>query len=311
MDIKAYYLNNDKLGKESVKKNYSCINGILPTWIELKSDGSLLEKQTSDEVEFLKGFFKRENIIPLVQNYQLDSVVSNLFIDNSLLWDKGIVNFIDFISKYNISGINLDLEGINKNNREKFIDFIMKAVESFHNNSYRIGFSIPAKSKDNNSNWTGAYDYKILGKFADELLIMAYDYHWSGGVPGPIAPLFWVQDVIDYMIINIPLEKIYLGIPLYGYDWYVNNDNKARGLSYIQIENIIKKYDITPEWDQESQSPYFRYNDVNGIHEVWFENENSIMKKLKLVKEYQLAGVVFWRIGLEDKRIWSTLGGLF
>ena len=40
-------------------------------------------------------------------------------------------------------------------------------------------------------NWW-VYDYKALGLQADRVRIMTYDYSWSGGPAGPIAPKWWV-----------------------------------------------------------------------------------------------------------------------
>ncbi|MFW6270270.1 MAG: glycosyl hydrolase family 18 protein, partial [Bacillota bacterium] len=60
------------------------------------------------------------------------------------------------------------------------------------------------------------------------------------------------------------------------------------------------------EWDQESKTPYYKYEDEQGRHEIWFENKTSINKKLELVQQYQLAGAVFWRLGLEDPAIWNN-----
>ena len=47
---------------------------------------------------------------------------------------------------------------------------------------------------------------------------MAYDYHWNGSPPGPIAPIGWVRSVISYARTQIPASRLVLGNPLSGYD---------------------------------------------------------------------------------------------
>ena len=37
-----------------------------------------------------------------------------------------------------------------------------------------------------------------LGQAVDRFRIMTYDYHWSGGGPGPVAPIYWCQEVMEY-----------------------------------------------------------------------------------------------------------------
>jgi len=71
---------------------------------------------------------------------------------------------------------------------------------------------------DQQDNWSSAFDYAAIGKYADWVQIMTYDEHWSGGTPGPIASLPWVENVIKYAITVIPKEKILLGVAAYGYD---------------------------------------------------------------------------------------------
>ena len=49
-----------------------------------------------------------------------------------------------------------------------------------------------------------------------------------------VAPLPNVRQVLDYAVTEIPREKIYLGIPYYGYDWplpFRQGETQARSLS--------------------------------------------------------------------------------
>ena len=64
-----------------------------------------------------------------------------------------------------------------------------------------------------------AQDYAALGHSADRVVVMAYDWHWAFSAPGPIAPTWWVDDVLDYATSVVPPEKLALGVGLYGYDW--------------------------------------------------------------------------------------------
>jgi spore germination protein YaaH len=48
---------------------------------------------------------------------------------------------------------------------------------------------------------------------------MAYDYHRPGTSPGPVAPLAWVEANIQNTLQTVPPEKLWLGIPGYGYRW--------------------------------------------------------------------------------------------
>ena len=48
--------------------------------------------------------------------------------------------------------------------------------------------------------WSGpqAQDWQRLGAAVDFFKIMTYDFHYSTSEPGPIAPLAWVDEVLDF-----------------------------------------------------------------------------------------------------------------
>lgn len=64
-----------------------------------------------------------------------------------------------------------------------------------------------------------AHDYEGIGEASNAVL--AYDLRM--GVfrrpPMAVAPLPSVRRVLDYGVTAIPPEKIYMGMPNYGYDW--------------------------------------------------------------------------------------------
>lgn len=304
-DIMGFHLNYNKAGLRTIEVNHQKIDQLIPASLEVKSDGKLLIKKLSQK---LFNLFEKEEISPMIQNFELSSKVSNQLIKDQKAINNLINNLLSYFSSNNFCELCIDIEGVSYKNKKQFTDFISRLTSVFHQKGYTISIAIPAKSENNmDSTWSGAYDYKALGEIVDKIIIMAYDYHWVGGPPGPIAPIFWVQDVIDYSIIEIPLNKIYLALGFYGYDWTLNNDSKARGLVYNQIMNIVKSNNVDIEWDPDSQTPYFKYNLHGDKHEVWFENRASIEKKIKLLEEFNLKGVAFWRLGQEDSDVWKIL----
>ncbi|MFW6287226.1 MAG: glycosyl hydrolase family 18 protein [bacterium] len=301
--VLGFHLAYSKSGLETIKERHELLDQIIPTWLEVYADGEIKINQSNKLIE---AFLDKDLIIPMVQNADLDSSISNDFISNQEAVNDFINNIILYLKEEKLNEICIDIEGVNYENKGLFTKFIKKTADVFHKHDFSLGVVVPAKLENNqDSTWSGAYDYSSLAEVVDKVIIMAYDFHWPGGSPGPIAPLSWVQDVVDYAIMEIPLEKLILGLGLYGYDWIINVEEPARGLVFEQIRKKLQKYNKKIEWDQESQSPYFRYKKQDEEHEVWFENKESIGKKLNLAREFQLKGVVFWRLGQEDPDIWS------
>ncbi|MEJ6950659.1 glycosyl hydrolase family 18 protein [Natronospora cellulosivora (SeqCode)] len=302
-EIMGFHLVNNSFGLKTIEEKHHKIDQLVPTMLEVKEDGELIIKKLRENVF---DFFDKKNISPMIQNFALNSKVSNRLITKQSAINYLLDNLISYMSRYNYNDLCLNIEGVSYENKEVFTDFVKQITEALHNRGYGLSIAIPAKCENNqDSTWSGAYDYKALGEIVDKIIIMAYDFHWVGGPPGPIAPIFWIQDVIDFAIMEIPLEKIYLALGFYGYDWSINTDDRARGLVYRQVMNLVDRYNTNVEWDPDSQTPYVRYRSDGIKHEIWFENKESIAKKIKLLREFQLRGVAFWRLGQEDPDVWN------
>ncbi|MFW6281551.1 MAG: glycosyl hydrolase family 18 protein [bacterium] len=304
-EVMGFHLVNNRSGLKTIQEHYKKIDQLIPTLLEVKGSGKVISKNMEDKA---LDFFRKKDIVPMVQNYNLESDISNKLISDKKAWSVFINSILKYMSNNCYQELCLDIEGVGYSQKDTFNSFIKETTNELHKKGYSLSIAVPAKSENNkDSTWSGAYDYMELGKIVDKVIIMAYDYHWVGGPSGPIAPIFWVQDVIDFAIMEIPLEKIYLALGFYGYDWGLNTENRARGLIYNQIMNIAERHKSTVEWDPDSQSPYLRYT-LDGIkHEIWFENRESISKKLNLLENFQLKGAAFWRLGQEDPEIWSIL----
>ena len=130
-----------------------------------------------------------------------------------------------------------------------------------------------------------------------------------------VAPLPNVRRVVEYALTEIPAEKLWLGVPLYGYDWplpFVQGRTKARSLSPQEAVALAVRYRVEIQYDQQSQAPWFRYTDeYGGEHEVWFEDARSIQAKLALIPEYGLDGVGYWNLNRPFPQNWRVLNALY
>jgi spore germination protein len=134
--------------------------------------------------------------------------------------------------------------------------------------------------------------------------VMAYDWHWAFSAPGPIAPTWWVDDVLDYATSVVPPEKLALGVGLYGYDW---SGGQARDIRWREADQLATAPGATPGRDPVSGAPYLRYRADGVDHEVWYEDDDSIAAKLKLADAYGVGAVELWRLGAEDPGLWGFL----
>jgi hypothetical protein len=138
---------------------------------------------------------------------------------------------------------------------------------------------------------------------------MAYDFHSSGGEPGPIAPIEWVDQVARYTLANFSPSQVILGVPLYGYDWIVNKTPRprAQAVNYDGALELAQKYSAERGYDGRYESEWMRFKVGEDEHEVWFESARSLRAKLELARKYRLAGFGGWRLGHEDPAFWDVV----
>ena len=219
---------------------------------------------------------------------------------------RHIHDIVALVQRQNYDGIDIDYEDLPASDRQAFTTFVTDLATALHDKGKILTVAVFAKTSDAGEDQRNAgQDYAAIGAAADEVRLMAYDYHWSGSTAGSVAPLPWVRDVLTYAKSQIPPEKIVLGIALSGYDWV---GDQAEVVTWIQCYGRAQKYHATTEWDRLSQSPSFKYTDEQGRqHEVWFENADSMAFKLQAAKAAGIRGVYLWMISSEDDRSWATL----
>ena len=126
------------------------------------------------------------------------------------------------------------------------------------------------------------YDYPTIGRYADRVRIMTYDEHAQGtGYPGgPVSGISWVDPIIAFASSVIPPAKLYMGVPLYGYDWS-SKTNRGSAVSYTQAANLMAQYHATRQWSVQDGSPFFTYTDASGArHTVWYDDAESLQARL-------------------------------
>lgn len=208
--------------------------------------------------------------------------------------------------------LNIDFEFLRPADREAYNAFLRKAAERIHNAGYLLSTALaPKVSGEQVGAWYEAHDYPAHGEIVDFVVIMTYEWGWSGGPPMAVAPVDQVERVIKYATSVMPANKILMGIPLYGYDWtlpYVEGGPYAKVVSPHDAIDLAVTRGIAIQYDDRSQSPFMSYWDEAGKeHVVWFEDARSIQAKFDLVKRYGLRGVSYWKLPLEFPQNWLLL----
>jgi hypothetical protein len=225
---------------------------------------------------------------------------------------------IEIIEKYNLDGINIDIEDLTEKDRDRYVEFV-KMLRRRLPDDKTVAVAVAANPRGITTGWHGSYDYEELGKYSDYLMVMAYDEHYGGGAPGPVASIDFVENSIKYALKKVPKEKIVLGIPFYGRMWRSGGGMSGQGISLRFAEGLIAKYGGSVSFSSkylspkaiitiksEHEKPIINGSKMRpGTYTIWYENERSLKHKLSLVKKYGLKGAGSWSLGQETSSVWN------
>ena len=285
---------------------------------EVRPDGSLKSIEDTPLIEAARN----AGVAPIMVITNIDeetggfsSDLAQTILTNQEVQNTLIENIMTTLREKNYYGLDIDFEYIYPENREDYNNFLRTISQRLREEGYILSTAVAPKiSADQQGLLYEAHDYPVHGDIVDHVIIMTYEWGYTFGPPLPVAPLNEVRKVIDYAVTEIPSQKIFLGIPNYGYDWTLpyTPGTAARTLTNTGAVDLANRVRASIEYDYQAQSPNFRYFDDNGVeHEVWFEDARSIRAKLGLVYLYDLGGVSYWTINRFFPQNWLVLNSLY
>lgn len=143
---------------------------------------------------------------------------------------------------------------------------------------------------------------------------ITYEWGYALSEPMAVAPIDKVEQVVRFAVSQVPPDKIFLGMPNYGYDWtlpYIKGQSRARSFGNVQATEQAVQAGAPIRFDTQAQSPHYNYWRDRAEHEVWFEDARSVQAKLLLAGEYQLRGVSIWNIMRYFPQLWLVLNQLY
>lgn len=255
-------------------------------------------------------------LTPFDENGNFNNNYISILVNNSSVSDRLLEQLLTIMREKGYAGLDIDFEYILPGDRVAFAEFVAKTRELMNENGYTVSVALaPKTSADQSGLLYEGKDYKLLGEVANSVLLMTYEWGYTYGPPMAVAPLPNVRRVVEYAVTEIPVEKIDLGIPNYGYDWplpYERGVTAAKTIGNREAVEIAIAYGATISYNESSQAPYFRYFDENGTeHEVWFEDVRSMLAKFNLIKEFNLRGCGYWQLMRLFRANWLLLNHEF
>ena len=255
-----------------------------------------------------------------------DSGSIGAFLGSASARSKAIGGLVALVTSQGADGVNVDFEGVPIESKAQFVSFLAElkaAVAAAVPGGGHVSIASPAVD------WAGSYDYDAIAAAIDAVFVMAYDYHWKGGDPGPICPLApsdgwgkyslgWTLDDYAKWGGDVMMDKLVVGLPLYGYDWpssgaspHASATGKGSATLWgtAQTEGMVYGW----KWDGPSESPWYVYQKGGVWRQAWVVTAESLGQRMDAAVARGLPGIGFWALGYDegDDAVWDEVEARF
>lgn len=252
----------------------------------------------------------------LTERDTFDNALGSNLLRNPDVQQVLIDNVARTIGEKGYRGLDVDFEYLDRDLAEEYASFITALRQRLNPEGIPVLVALAPKSSATQQGLLyEAHDYALLGEAANAVLLMTYEWGYRYGPPMAVAPMPQVLRVLDYALSEMPREKIFLGVPTYGYDWplpYEKGKTQALSISPLEALRLARQYGSEIQYDTVSEAPYFYYTAPDGVaHVVWFEDARASLSKFSLARERGLQGVGLWNLMRPSPQTYLVLNGGF
>lgn len=259
--------------------------------------------------------------IKIFDNSTIDQLISSTNSTN-----RFISSLQKLVKDEKLDGINLDFEYFTDTdyptsvNLNRFLETLNQKLKESAPASI-LSFDVNAGVVLNDN----AYDMVKIGNSVDQIILMAYDYYKTDSTrAGPVAPLYApdqqhsINRSISSLRGRVPADKIILGLPVYGYEWQTYSaehnsatvPNSGALATYKRVDELIEsRNDIQFFWDDLAASPWLTYEQSGATKQIYYEDEQSLQKKIEYMYDQKLGGIALWALGYDGNKddIWKQM----
>lgn len=287
------------------------VNVVSPSFFYLTRLGKgAVEDNIGEQGKEYISWAKQNNyqIWPIISNNSYIDTTSEIMRDYNLR-EVLINQIIDYITKYQLDGINIDFENMYAEDKDYFSRFLIELRPRL--NEIGAVLSVDVTAPDGGETWSMCYDRNAISNAADYIIFMAYDqYGTSSTKSGTTAGYDWIEINIKKFLgqEGVNADKLILGIPFYTRFWVEKNGNiLSRDTVAIKSVNSVLPTNVEKKWNENLKQYYVEYTQNGYTYKMWIEDEKSIEEKLNLINQYKLAGAAFWEKDMESNDIWNLV----
>jgi peptidoglycan/xylan/chitin deacetylase (PgdA/CDA1 family)/GT2 family glycosyltransferase len=200
-----------------------------------------------------------------------------------------------FVAQRHAAGLVMDFEALPESATGDYLRFLQELRLALPAGAH-LAVTVAAEEQ--------GWRLRQFARVADRVIFMAYDQHWQGGTPGPIAAQTWFAQHVQDALRAIGPEKIVVALGSYAYDWH---DGGADALSLDEAWLAAHDSSATVRFDAASGNAGFAYDEGTRHHQIWMLDAATCWNEMRALKRLSIAGVALWRLGSEDPGFWNDL----
>ncbi len=306
----AWHQVTSQVANESVLKvlnETKGVNTISPTWFKI-TDNNGSVKSIASERYVERAHAAGVEVWGLCDDFS-EEVDMTVLLGNMETREKLENKLLSLAIEFELDGINLDFEKIKQDGAESFIQFVREMSVKCKNNGIVLSIDnyVPVSYRE-------YYNYEEQGKYADYIIIMAYDEHYSGSdEAGSVSSINYVDSACKNIVEKVDAKQVVMALPFYTRLWTVKNEGtdkqslECATYSMENAEKLLGDRGLTPSWNDETAQYYAEYDEDGAKNKIWLEDEKSLGEKLKSITSNGLSNVAFWKLGLEKRAVWNEV----
>jgi spore germination protein YaaH len=223
-----------------------------------------------------------------------------------------VQNITQAVQEGDADGVNIDFERLPIEAKASFVSLVLELRAALDEIDPDLEISLAMPPVD----WDGSYDYDLLAAASNFLFLMCYNYHYTGGNPGPNAPIhsdgpfgghnisFTIDDYIEWGGGEAVLDKLVVGLPSYGQDWPTTNGTipgtatgAGKAVSYSAARNDpgMNAFSTEPITGEK----YRTYMEEGSWRQTFIDDGETLAAKVSYSLERGVRGYGFWAIGYD------------
>ncbi|RZK02706.1 MAG: glycosyltransferase [Novosphingobium sp.] len=194
------------------------------------------------------------------------------------------------------AGVVLDIEDLPADAHPAYLAFLKDIHDRFAARGLIVTIAAPVADP--------AWNLAAYAAVTDRIFLMAYDEHWPGGEPGPIASQPWFARHLAAAVQAVGQDKAVVALGNYAYDW---GHGRAEGVTVAQAWDKAVAAGVRPAFDPQTGNSHFSYEEAGVRHQVWMLDAIASWNQLEVARRLGAGGVALWRLGSEDPGFWTAL----